>query len=174
MGWPQIRVTHPVLLVKIMLVRCIWTKDQFDQFIATINKTRMRIAFELLFYSGIREGELLALFPDDFTAPNILKISKNYSYINGKEMITGPKTQKGNRSLTIPNSLYDEVQQYISMLYGIGPEDRIFEFTKNALYNAITKGADHAGSVMNQLKQHGIPTDTFIPIKKKSWRECLM
>ncbi len=123
----------------------IWTKEQFELFLQTVKTTRMRIGFEILFYSGIREGELLALAPEDFSSPNLLKIRKNYAKIKGEEMLTAPKTPKGNRSITIPVSLFSEVQDYIAKLYGIGPEDRIFEFAKSALYKAITNGADQAG-----------------------------
>lgn len=124
----------------------IWTKDQFELFVPCVKSTRMRIAFEILFYSGMREGELLALFPSDFIEPNIIDINKNYVVLKGgEERITRPKTPRSKRTVTIPESLFKEIQEYISMLYGIGPDDRIFEFKKQALYNNMKAAAKKAG-----------------------------
>ncbi len=133
----------------------IWTKEQFEQFISCEKSTRMRIAFEILFYSGMREGELLALFPSDFIEPNVIDIKKNYVVLKGgTEHITTPKTPRGKRSVTIPDSLYKEIQEYISMLYGIGPEDRIFDFKKQALYNHMNTVAKRAG--LQKIRIHDL------------------
>lgn len=124
----------------------IWTKEQFEQFVEQVHSSRMRIAFEILFYSGMREGELLALFPSDFIEPNIIDIKKNYVVLKGgSERITKPKTPKSKRKVTIPESLFKEIQEYISLLYGIGPDDRIFEFKKQALYNNMKAASKRAG-----------------------------
>lgn len=44
----------------------IWTLDDFEQFIDYENKSAGHLAFNVLFWSGIREGELLALTRNDF------------------------------------------------------------------------------------------------------------
>ena len=133
----------------------IWTREEFEEFIRTISTNRMRIAFELLFYSGMREGELLALAPEDFIPPHDVRIRKNYVRLKGgEERILEPKTDRSNRTVSLPESLYNEVQEHIKMLYGIQPEDRIFEFTKNALFIAIKKGADKAG--LRRIRVHDL------------------
>ena len=39
-----------------------WTKEEYDKFISTIEvESRYYVIFEILFWTGIREGELLAL-----------------------------------------------------------------------------------------------------------------
>ena len=44
-----------------------WTKDEYMQFIPSMaNKTYSYIAFELLYWCGIRIGELMVLTPSDF------------------------------------------------------------------------------------------------------------
>ncbi|MCM1179941.1 MAG: Arm DNA-binding domain-containing protein, partial [Clostridium sp.] len=40
-----------------------WTQEQYELFAKSIQKSAIRLAFDILFYSGIREGELLALTP---------------------------------------------------------------------------------------------------------------
>ena len=62
----------------------IWTKDQFDQFIQYEHMRMYRLAFSVLFYSGIREAELLALTPADIY-DELLDINKNYAKVKGKE-----------------------------------------------------------------------------------------
>ena len=50
-------------------------------------------AFEVLYWTGIREGELLALERGDFNIPDRkLTINKSYQHLQGKDYITSPKT----------------------------------------------------------------------------------
>ena len=53
----------------------IWTLDQFEQFISVADKSDAKVAFDILFWTGIREGELLALTPGDFLPDFHLNIS---------------------------------------------------------------------------------------------------
>jgi integrase len=44
-----------------------WTKDEYLRFSdATVDAPRTFVIFEVLYWTGIREGELLALTPDSF------------------------------------------------------------------------------------------------------------
>ncbi len=43
----------------------IWTQQEYEKFISFERKKAAKIAFDILFYSGIRSGELLALYPSD-------------------------------------------------------------------------------------------------------------
>ena len=55
-------------------------------------------AFLTLYWTGIRLGELLALSLADFDAEEkTLSITKSYQRINGRDVITEPKTAKGKR-----------------------------------------------------------------------------
>ena len=75
-----------------------WTKDEYTRFSqAIMDKPMSYYAFEMLYWTGMREGELLALTPDDFDLEaKTVKISKTYQKINGKELITTPKTANSN------------------------------------------------------------------------------
>ena len=103
-------------------------------------------AFEMLYWCGIREGELLALTPADFDfEKRTVSINKSYQRLNGQDLITTPKTEKSNRIITMPQFLAEEIQDYIKMLYGIGPNDRMFTVTKSYLHREMDWGAKEAG-----------------------------
>ena len=71
-----------------------WTISEFQQFIKTTeNDITAKAIFNLFFYSGIKEGELLALTFEDFNFKNnTVSINKNYARINGQDLIQEPKT----------------------------------------------------------------------------------
>ena len=60
-------------------------------------------------------------------------------------MITSPKTKKSNRTIKMPKFLCDEMQDYISMIYGLKKKDRIFPVTKNYLHHEMDRGTRIAG-----------------------------
>lgn len=111
----------------------IWTQEQYEQFSAAIQKPATKLAFDILFYTGMRSGELLALTPADIHEEKRIGIYKSYAKVKGQELILEPKTPKSKRSVSIPDFLYDDIHGYIAKLYGIKPDDRIFYFTKGAL-----------------------------------------
>ena len=56
----------------------------------------------MLYWCGIREGELLALTPADFDFEKCtVSINKSYQRLNGQDLITTPKTEKSNRVITL-------------------------------------------------------------------------
>lgn len=80
----------------------IWTLDQFEQFIGYADKSDARIAFDILFWTGIREGELLALTPADFLPGPRLDIKKSFTALNGEHIIKKPKNEPSVRCIAIP------------------------------------------------------------------------
>lgn len=117
----------------------IWTQTEYEQFSNAINKSSMKLAFDILFYTGMRSGELLALTPSDILSTKKIDINKNYDKIKGQELFLKPKTSKSKRCISIPDFLYEDIQNYISKLYGIGKGDRIFYFQKTALEKEIKR-----------------------------------
>ncbi len=124
-----------------------WTEDEYSKFsFAIMDKPMSFYAFEILYWCGIREGELLALTPADFDFERgTVTISKSYQRIDRRDVITDPKTQKSNRTIKMPQFLVEEMQEYFKQLYSIGKNDRIFEVTKSYLHNEMTRGAKEAG-----------------------------
>lgn len=124
-----------------------WTKDEYLKFIdAMMDKPLSFYAFEMLYWCGIREGELLALTPADFNfQKRTVTISKSYQRISGRDVITTPKTEKSNRTITMPCFLVEEIQEYLAMQYDIGLNDRLFPITKNYLYREMQRGCKDTG-----------------------------
>lgn len=61
------------------------------------------MAFEMLYWWGIRMGELLALTPADFDFDsNNVSITKSYQRLGGEDVITKPKTKKSVRVIKMP------------------------------------------------------------------------
>lgn len=124
-----------------------WTKDEYLQFSdAMMDKPLSFYAFELLYWCGLRLGELLALTPADFDfSKRTVTISKSYQRLGGKDVITEPKTPKSNRTIKMPGFLCEEMQEYISSLYGCQPTDRIFPVTKSYLHHEMNRGCKSQG-----------------------------
>lgn len=119
-----------------------WTKDEFLKFIdAMMDSPIHYYAFEMLYWCGLRLGELLALTPDDFDFDaGTVSITKSYQRIKKQDVITPPKTKKSIRIIQMPDFLAQEIQDYLKMLYGVEHDSRIFPLTKNGLKRAMEKG----------------------------------
>ena len=124
-----------------------WTKEEYLQFAKAIQDKPMAYhAFQMLYWCGIREGELLALTPADFDFDKeTVTISKSYQRLKGKDVITDPKTEKSNRTITMPDFLAAEMQEYIGSLYRIQSDDRIFPFTSSFLRHEMERVCKASG-----------------------------
>lgn len=78
----------------------IWDEKQFNTFFNLIEEEKFKIAFRLLYFTGMRRGELLALLWNDFDG-NSIKVSKTCSHVKGGFIITEPKTENSNRSIEL-------------------------------------------------------------------------
>jgi len=68
----------------------VWTREQYLRFSdAVADKPYSHIAFEILFWCGLRVGEMLALTPSDidFETSQIF-ITKSFGRMNGESAIT--------------------------------------------------------------------------------------
>lgn len=124
-----------------------WTKEEYLKFAEVMmDKPQSYYAFEVLYWCGIREGELLALTPADFDFENeTVRINKSYQRLHGEDVITAPKTKKSIRTIKMPTFLVEEMQEYLKMLYGLKKKDRIFTVTKHYLHHEMDRGAKAAG-----------------------------
>lgn len=112
-------------------------------------------AFQMLYWTGIRVGELLALTAGDFDFKNnMLTINKSYQRLHGEDVITPPKTEKSNRTIKMPQFLCDEMQEYLKMFYSPNDGDRIFPISKSYLHHEMDRGAKLAG--VKRIRIHGL------------------
>ena len=132
-----------------------WTKEEYKKFsFEMMDKPVSFYAFEMLYWCGIREGELLALTPADFDFDKeTVTINKSYQRLHGEDVITTPKTKKSNRTIKMPHFLCEEMQEYIQSLYGV-KKNRIFPVTKNYLYHEMDRGCRASG--VKRIRVHDI------------------
>ena len=124
-----------------------WTKEEFLKVIdAMMDSPIHYYAYEMLYWCGLRIGELFALTPDDFNfEAGTVTISKSYQRIKGEDVITCPKTKKSNRVIQMPQFLSDEIQDYIKQLYGVEHDSRLFPLSKHSMKSAMEKACKAAG-----------------------------
>ena len=119
-----------------------WTKAEYLKFAeAMMDEPLAYYCFQVLYWCGIREGELLALTLDDLDfEKKTLRINKTFQHLNGKDIISEPKTPKSNRIVIMPDFLVEELKDYVKMQYDVTPTDRLFPVTKSYLYHKMEKG----------------------------------
>ena len=125
----------------------IWTKDEYQAFSDCMMDNRISwLAFQILFWTGLRIGELLALtFADVDLEKNIISVNKSYQLLKGKEIITPPKTPKSNRKVNIPVFLAQDIQDYKESFYDVKPTDRVIPISKSKLEKEMRKGVQLSG-----------------------------
>ena len=124
-----------------------WTKDEFAKFIVAVkDKERSYIGFMILFWTGLRIGELLALTVQDIDfEKKTLTVSKSFQRIKGEDVITPPKTPKSNRVISIPEFLLEPLHGYIEKIYQAAPNDRLFPVTKYYFEHEMQRGVELSG-----------------------------
>lgn len=109
-----------------------WTKQDFDRFISTFDHADpYYTAFMVLYFCGIRIGELEALTLADINN-NSVSIDKTYHLINGKGVITTPKTKKAVREIMIPQFLIEVLNRYTMRLYAAQTSTRLFTMSHSS------------------------------------------
>lgn len=134
-----------------------WTLEEYQKFISTFEKgTKGYLMFQTLFWTGCREGEMLALAKEDIDFENnLIHIRKTYYREKGVDYITTPKTEESVRTINIPDFLKQELKDYCDRLYEYPNDLRIF--------------AVSARAVQKQMQRHSIKAD-IKPIEVHSIR----
>lgn len=133
-----------------------WTKEEYLRFAdVMMDKPVSYYAFEMLYWSGMRLGELLALIPSDFDFQNsTATINKSYQRLHGEDVITTPKTKRSNRTIKMSEFLAEEMQEYIKMQYEIEPTDRLFPISKSYLHREMERGCKETG--LQKIRIHDL------------------
>ena len=133
-----------------------WTYDEYIAFREGIkDKPLSYICFEVLYWTGMREGELLALSPADIDLENkIISINRTYQRIGGKDVFTSPKTRKSKRRIPIPDFLCQELSDYIQSRYMLDADERLFPVTKSYLSHEMLRGCKNTG--VKKIRIHDI------------------
>ena len=124
-----------------------WTQKEYQRFAEfMMDDPKGYYCFQILYWCGLREGEMLALTPRDFDFENnTISVTKTYHRRNGQDVITEPKTPKSNRIVTMPDFLAEEMKEYLGMIYDLQEDVRLFPISKSYLHNRMTKGCEVQG-----------------------------
>lgn len=124
------------------IISDVWTKEEFNSFLACVSTQRYKTYFAMLFYTGRRKSEILALTPDDVKNGSIT-INKTYSRktLTDKPFtITANKNTKSGISY-IPPDLQREIDRYTpeSPFYFGGSSPISEHAIQNAFDQAVRK-----------------------------------
>ena len=133
-----------------------WTIDEYEKFAyQAMVDPEFYYCYEVLYWCGLREGEMLALTRNDidFDARTI-RINKTFSQHHGKDIVSTPKTESSVRKVSIPDFLCDELKEYLALLYNNDPDERIFKCTKSTLTKHFRNYTELAG--LKPITIHGL------------------
>ena len=133
-----------------------WTYDEYLTFRDGIKDKQLSyMCFQVLYWTGMREGELLALTASDIDLANKqIDINKTFQRIKGKDIVTSPKTKKSKRKVPIPDFLCEELEEFIESRYMLAPNERLFPVTKSYLTHEMERGCKNTG--VKRIRIHDI------------------
>lgn len=133
-----------------------WTPEEYEKFAYyAMEYPQYYYAYEVLYWCGLRIGELLALTLSDIDFEDgIISVSKTYNHLNGREIISTPKTPSSVRKVSMPAFLIDELKEYIGLLYEPKEDQRIFQISKSKISSNFHKLSDQAG--LKRITIHGL------------------
>lgn len=127
----------------------IWTIKEFNLFINSIKNEKYIILFKILFFTGIRKGELLALKVNDINLnQNTININKT---ITRNHILQTPKTKSSNRIISINELLKKEIKKYINN-YELENNDFLFDIS----FSDLKRKKDYYCNIsgVKQIKIH--------------------
>ena len=115
-----------------------WTKDQYLRFSEELDVEGVLFyAFEVLYWLGLRVGELLALVPEDINFKSSkLHVGHSFQRFNGRDVITDPKTDKSIRDVVMPLFVRDELYRLVHEILGVEAGERIFASVSKSILKA--------------------------------------
>ncbi len=89
-----------------------WELEEFRKFISIVDDEVYNLLFNLLFFTGIRKGEALALTWNEIDFERqYIKIKKSCSYVSGEGyIISKPKTKSSYRMIYINSYLLQKLK----------------------------------------------------------------
>ena len=144
-----------------------YTSDEFKLFIKEVmDKRESYICFMMMYWTGVRVGELLALDVGDIDLENkTVRISKSYQRLEGEDVVTIPKTDASNRVIDIPDFLAEDLKDYLDYLYMPEASERLFNVSKYYLRRELARGAKQAG--IKKIRLHDLRHPYVKPTTKK-------
>lgn len=102
-------------IMRKLLAEETWTMEEYEKFISVFDvRTEEGMAFEMLYWTGIRVGELLGLLYQDVNIDSgMININKSFQVVAGVGKFVNTKTVASNRMITMPEFLVNELNEYL-------------------------------------------------------------
>ena len=141
-----------------------WTPEEFQKFYVKIDNLRDKVTFRILFWCGLRKGELIGLNIEDYD-PIAKTISINKQWDTRNKKMTSPKNERGRRKISVDTEtarLIEDLISYYKECAGYRPDAPLIGFTKRlpaqTLENRKKKYTIAAGVKISGSTISGIPT----------------
>ena len=138
----------------------IWTADQSQAFLKHVVGHRFLALFTLAMFTGMRQGESLALFWSDIDwTKNEIQISRTLTDNKGKATIGEvPKTDAGDRAIIVPPYVMDAMDKHRGRMMMDGHPTS----GENLVF------CNHAGKIINRNNRNNLVSRTFKPLCAKA------
>ena len=123
-----------------------WTKAEYLNFSRQIEDDPVaHCAFEVLYWCGLRIGELLALTGDDIDFNRgVILVRRSIAKVGGRYVMSSPKTSMSRRVVQMPPFLEEELSA-VMYLKGIQANERIFPFAHDKIRRQMKIATEKAG-----------------------------
>ncbi len=133
-----------------------WTPEEYELFRDAVSEDICAFTcFEVLYWTGMREGELLGLFEDDIDFDKRqIHIRRTYLRMKGEDYFQTPKTKASTRVVDIPRFLCDEIKVWLRQLSRSKRKYRIFPVQRQFLERRMRKYSLIAG--VKRIRIHSL------------------
>lgn len=139
-----------------------WTFEEFKEVYQYIDDIKAKTAINLLYWTGIRKGELLALKWSCIYLDNkTLRIESSLQRIKGENIITPTKTYD-TRVLSLPDTTINILRDYKDMVYNPRNNDLVFDWEKRFIENGIKEGVNKANKEIEEYNKTHNPKKSLI------------
>ena len=130
-----------------------WTLEEFRKFAAVLTRPHHIMAFYLLFWTGMRKGELLALTWEDIDFDkSSIAVNKSFVRLHKRDIISSGKTKSSQRVVIMPAFLAEMLRDF-QQLKG-KTSGRIFPYTRNMLSHTMRKYTQEAA--VKRIRLHDL------------------
>ena len=120
--------------------------QEFNKMIDCVTGKENKFFYIILFWTGMRKGELLALTYEDVDFENkTIMINKNFQIVKREKLITDPKTPRGRRVIAVNDIVLNCIKELWNTSYKPNKTDKIFYLSKDSLKRQLDTACKKAG-----------------------------